>query len=237
MAEKLHLMGQTREKHAGVTRQEGDIPAVLYGRGITSKSLKVKRKEFEKLFRQAGMTSLVSLRLDDKDDHNVLIREVQIHPLKSTVVHIDFYQVRMDEPIRAKVPLRYEGESAAVRDAGGILVRNMDEVELEALPKDLPRDIVVDVSVLDAFAKAIHISDLILPAGVEVFHEPGDVIALVQAPRSQEELDEELAEEVKEDVEAVEGVKPEEVPAEGEGVAVEIKEGEEPKAESAPEQK
>ncbi len=194
------------------TRAEGDVPAILYGHGTKSQPIKVSYKEFSNVFEQAGYTSLINLSLKDPKDsekennHIVLIRETQFHPVTEDLLHIDFYQVKMDKPIRTNVPLIFTGESKAVKDLGGVLVRSIDEIEIEALPKDLIHDIEVDTSFLNDFEKAIHIKDLNLPDTVTIFQDEEDVVALVQPPRTEEELAE-LSEEVKDEVESVEGVK------------------------------
>lgn len=219
MATPVKLAAQTREGKAKTARHAGAVPAVLYGHGLEAKSIQVDAKIFAKVYDQAGETSLIKLDTGDGAEHNVLVRDVQRHPLKDTIIHIDFYQVRMDEKIEADVPLTFVGEAPAIKNLGGILVHPLDEVRLEALPQDLPHDIEVDISGLDSFEKVIHISDLNLPKGVELDHEPDEVVALIQEPKSQEELDAELAEEIKEDVEGVEGVA--EKAEEGEEGAVE----------------
>lgn len=138
--------------------------------------------------------------------HNVLIRETQAHPLKGNITHIDFYQVRMDEKVTADVQLEPEGETAVVRDLSGILIHNLDSIQVEALPKDLPHDIKVDLTKLVDFDSVIRVADLVLPAGVTVLDDPEEVVVSVQRPRTEEDLAE-LSEEAVEDVEAVEGVK------------------------------
>ncbi len=215
MAKKHTLQIQIRLARPAATRQQGKIPAVLYGHGLDSRAVEVDAKAFAKVFRDAGSTTLISLTADDGQEHPVLIRDIQYHPLRGTVRHIDFYQVRMDEEIRAQVPLHFVGESPAVRDRGGTLVRNMDELDLSALPQNLPPNIEVDISILNEFDNPIRVADLVLPEGVELHHASDEVVALIQAPKSEEQIEAELAEEIKEDVEAVEGVKKEEVPAEG----------------------
>ncbi|MBI3421114.1 MAG: 50S ribosomal protein L25 [Candidatus Sungbacteria bacterium] len=212
------LDGKIREAGAKVTRRQGDVPGILYGHGISSQSVSVNAKQFSKVLKTAGYASLVSLKLGDKDEHTVLIRDVAFHPLNDSIIHADFYQVRMDEKIEANVPLHFIGEAAAVKNLGGVLIRNIDELEVSALPADLPPHIEIDISVLSEFGKAIRVSDLALPSGITVSHDADDVIALVQEPRTEQEL-EQLSGEVKEDVEAVEGVKKEEIAAEGEGEA------------------
>lgn len=234
MAFKFQLEATARQGKSSALRNQDITPAVLYGRGIKSQALQVDSKAFAKVLKAAGRTSLINLSLGSAK-HAVLVREVQLHPVRGNMLHVDFYQVRMDEKISAHVPLIFTGESSAVKDRGGVLVRNMDEVELEALPQDLPHDIKVDISVLSEFDRPVRVADLKLPKGINLFHEPDEVIALVQPPRTEEELEAELAEEVTEDVEGVEGVKEEEAAeaAEGEEAA---EEGKKPEEAPAPDQ-
>ncbi|MEX1997496.1 MAG: 50S ribosomal protein L25 [Candidatus Andersenbacteria bacterium] len=226
MAKQQKLAADVREKTPTQVRAAGFIPGVLYGHGISNLSVQVDSKKFTKMFSEAGYTTLLNLSVGDTE-HNVLVREVQFHPLKDLITHVDFYQVRLDEKVRAEVPLRFVGESAAVKDLSGVLLKSLDALDIEALPQDLPHDIAVDISALKDFESIIHISDVVLPAGVTSFHEADEVVALVQPPRSEQEL-ESLSEEAKEDVEAVETIKKEkleeEEAAEGETAAPAIPE-------------
>jgi large subunit ribosomal protein L25 len=209
---------------------------VLYGHGQENQHMALDQKTFTKVFKEAGYTTLIDLAVADSPHASqpVLVREVQIHPLRGHIMHVDLYRVKMDEVIRARVPLTFTGEAPAVKDLGGVLVRNLDEVELEAKPADLPHDISVDISSLAEFDAPMHVQDLKVSDKVKLLHEPDDVVALVQAPRSAEELEAELAEEVTEDVSSVEGVaeKPQEEGAEEAGA-----EGEAEAATPAPEEK
>lgn len=217
MPQAHELKATNRQTRANHVRHSGHVPAIVYGHKLISQNIEVDAREFAKVYEQAGSTTLVNLNVEGKT-HNVLIREVQLHPVRDHVLHVDFYQVRMDEAITADVPLKFVGEASAVKDLGGIFVRNTDSIEVKALPKDLPYDIEVDISSLTEFDKPIHISDLVLPEGVAVLNSPDQVIALVQPARSEEEL-KSLEEEVKEDVESIEATaekKPEEEGAEGE---------------------
>ena len=218
MINQSSLKAEIRKKHVQAVRREDKIPAVIYGYGIKENvDLQVDRKSFAGIFNEAGHTSLISLVIKaDKEEkpHTVLIREGQIHPVKSSIMHVDFYQPRLDQIITAQVRLNFVGEAPAVKDSGGVLVRTMEEVELEALPADLPHDIEVNISTLTDFEKAIHISDLVLPDKVKLNHESEETVALVQPPRTEEEL-EALEEEVSEDVEGVEGIEETEEPEEG----------------------
>lgn len=208
MTRRFQLKAGLRQGKPQALRHQDIIPAVLYGHGLKNQALQVDGKTFVKIFKAAGHTSLIDLSFASTQ-HPVLIREVQHHPLKGSLLHVDFYQVRLDEKINAQVPLAFIGESSAVKDRGGVLIRNLDEVELEALPQDLPHDIKVDISLLDVFDQPFRVSDLALPPGVTLLHKLDEVVALVQPPRTEEELEAELTEEVTEDVTSVEGVKEE----------------------------
>ena len=164
-----------------------------------------------------------------KADKNVLIYDVSKDPVTDKFTHIDFYAVRMDKLITTEVPLVFEGESLVVETEDGVLVKNITEVEVEALPTDLPREIKVDISTLRTFDDLIHIKDLRVSEGVKILAEPEEMIASVTPPRSEEELAalEEEVEEKIEEVEKVEEEKAEEVSAPAEGEAEEKKEEEE----------
>lgn len=215
MAQQFQLEAVARQGKGSTLRREGIVPAVLYGHGIKTQAIQIERKAFAKVLKAAGHTSLINLFLGTTK-HTVLVREIQLHPVKSSLLHVDFYQVRLDEKITAHVPLFFTGESPAVKDRGGVLVRNLDELELEALPQDLPHNIEIDISTIQAFDEPIRVADLKLPSGVELLHEPDEVITLVQPPRTAEELEADLAEEATEDVSSVEGVKEEKESEEGE---------------------
>jgi len=176
-------------KRLNALRRDGVLPAVLYGEGVSSRPLSVSAKEFEKTLRAAGETSLVTLRVAGDKAYNVLIHDVALDPLTLSPIHADFYAVRMDKPLEAKVPLAFVGESPAVKNEGGILVKVRHELEITALPKDLPHEIRVDVSTLDAIDAMIHIGELVLPPGVATHAEPDEVVALIEPPRSEAELE------------------------------------------------
>jgi len=185
-------------------REEGSVPAVLYGPGVENMALAVDLKEAEKIYKEAGENTIVKLKIkgDKAPERNVLIYAVSRDTLGGQLIHLDFLQVRMDQTIKAVVPLEFTGESAAVKAEGGILVKNIHEVEVEALPADLPREITVDISSLATFEDAILIKNLPVPAKVKILAEPELVVAQVQPPRSEAEL-EALKEEVVEKVEEV----------------------------------
>ncbi len=162
------------------------MPAVLYGPGVESTPLAVSAKDFEKALKEAGETSLVMLKLEDGKTHNVLIHDVAKDPLTLAPIHADFYAVRMDKPIEAKVPLVFAGESPAVKNEGGILVKVAHELEVKALPKDLPHELSVDLSRLEHVGDKIHARDLALPPSLEVHADLEKVLVLVEAPPAAE---------------------------------------------------
>lgn len=218
--EKIELKAKKRDvfgKKTNQGRKDGLIPAVVYGRGIESSSLWVNMLEFKRLLKKSGESTMISLEIDGKNDRNVIIYEIQRDPVTDNIIHIDFFQVKMDEEIETEVQLEFIGESLAVRDLGGVLVKNMDEVEVKCLPGDLPSRIDVDVSVLNTFEDRICVKDLKISAKVKIDLEPETVVALVSPPRSEEELGK-LDEKVEADVTKVEGVVKEDAPAEGEEV-------------------
>ena len=179
-------------------RKKGIIPAVVYGSGHKPVSIQVDYEEFRKIFEKSGESTLIKLKIGN-ESKNVLIHDIAKDSVTDKFIHIDFYHVRMDQIIKAEVPLIFEGESPAVKNMEGVLIKTINHVEVEALPKDLPREIKVDISVLDAFDKYIRVKDLVLPPGVKIDLEPEEVIISVTPPRSEEEIkatEEKPAEEV-----------------------------------------
>jgi len=132
----------------------------------------------------------------------VLIHEVDFDPVSDQLRHADFYVVKMDEKITAKIPLVFIGESNAVKVLNGILIKNLHEIEIEALPKDLPHQIEVDISAINTFNDYIYIKDLKLSAGIKVLSDSSEIVTLVKPPRTEEEI-KALEGEVKIDIEAV----------------------------------
>lgn len=191
-------------KAAQKVRDIGEIPAVLYGHGVEATNVKLNLKEFEKAYAQAGTNKIVGLKIDDNRQKSGLIHDIQNHPLTGAPIHVDLYVVRMDEKIKTEVPIHFTGESTAVYQQEGTLVKNLETIEIEALPSDLPDSFEVDISVLDDFEKEIRVSDLKIPEGVTLLTEEAELIAKVDPPRSDEEmaeLDEEIVEELPEGVE------------------------------------
>ncbi|TSC53501.1 MAG: large subunit ribosomal protein L25 [Parcubacteria group bacterium LiPW_39] len=164
-------------------------PAVLYGHGIKSVNLSLNSQEFNRAFKEAGETSLLGLVIDGKK-HNVLIHDLARDPLSGAILHVDFFEVKMDEKIKTKVPLVFIGDSPAVKTEGGVLIKALQEVELEALPQDLPKEIEVDISGLKAFEDKVRVKDLKVSGSAKILLDPEDMVAAVVPPRSDKELEE-----------------------------------------------
>ena len=188
-------------------REKGIIPAILYGPKIKNIPLEVNLKEFEKVYQGAGESSLIQILVGQKK-FLVLIHALEIDAISQKPIHIDFYQPKLDEEITATVPLVFEGQAPAVKDLGGTLVRNIHELEVKALPQNLPHEIKVDISKLKTFEDNILVKDLIIPKEVKILKTPQETIAFVSEPEKIEEELEKPIEEKVEEVEKVEEKKP-----------------------------
>jgi len=197
-------------------RDNDIVPGVLYGKGEETKHVQVDRRMFEKVYRSAGMSTLIDLELDG-EVLPVLIKEVQKHPFKNEYLHVDFQQLNMDETVKLTLPITLVGREN-IQHQPSVLIQQLDEIEIECLPKDIPEDIVVDVSNID-FTTPIFVSDLEIFGNedVVIFREADDVIASLIEP-----TEEEIEEEEEEVLEA------DEVPVIGEEDEEEVEEVEEP---------
>lgn len=195
-------------------RRSGYIPAVLYGKGQEVIVLQVPVKDFTKVLKEAGESTLVYIKVNGQS-YPTIIHDVAKDPVKDHVIHADFYKVSLTEKIKTKVPVVFVGESPAVKDLAGIFVRNVNELEVEALPQNLPYEISVDISLLKNFGDQLLVKDINLGSDVKIEAEPDAIIATVQEPKSEEELAAELATPAAgvEDVKVIEKEKKEEEPS------------------------
>jgi large subunit ribosomal protein L25 len=182
-------------------RASGLIPAVLYGPGIENKNLSFDAKEFVKLFREAGKSSLVSIKIEgEKNTYMVLVTDIDTDPVSGNVIHADLYQPDLTKEIEAQVPLVFDGVSLAVKELGGTLVKNISEITIKALPADLPREVRVDISKLKTFNDVILVKDLVLVGKAQVLKNPEEIVALATPVQQVEEELEKPIEEKVEDV-------------------------------------
>ncbi|OGY63377.1 MAG: hypothetical protein A3I89_01730 [Candidatus Harrisonbacteria bacterium RIFCSPLOWO2_02_FULL_41_11] len=167
-------------------RKKGLVPAELYGRGLENLHLSLFAKEFKKVFKEAGENTIVNVVVGG-ERHPVLIQEISYHPVSDEIESVDFYQVRMDEKLKVKVPLEFIGTAPAVKEKNGILVKAMQEVEVEALPADIPREFKISLSNLTEIGQSIYVKDLDAPVKVKILVSSETVLATVTAKITEEE--------------------------------------------------
>lgn len=192
--QKIEIQVQPREivgRASRSLRAKGILPGVLYGNDFKARNIQVPLKAFQKVYTEAGESTLVYLNLDG-ESYPAIIHDVAVDAVRDSLIHVDFYKVRLDEKIHAKIPVEFVGESPAVKDFGGILVKNINEIEVEGFPQDLPHDFTLDLSVLKNIKDQLTVADLKVPAGIELKAKPEEIIILVQEPISEEQLKAEL---------------------------------------------
>lgn len=167
-------------------RKSGRVPAVLYGRKEASTPVAVAVKEFEKVFKKAGESSVVTLT-GVGEEKDALIHDVDMHPVTGVIRHVDFYVLEKGKKVEVTIPLTYIGESPAVKNLGAVLVKVMHELRIEAMPKDLPHELTVDIAALAEIGSQIHVKDLALPSGVTALADAEDVVALAAEAKEEEE--------------------------------------------------
>jgi large subunit ribosomal protein L25 len=159
-------------------RKTGEIPAVFYGAGKETTPISISIIEFKKIWREAGESSTVKISVGEKSV-DALIHEVQVHPVSEEPIHVDFLVIDMDKKIEVNIPLEFIGVSNAIKTGLGNLVKVLHEVEVEALPKDLPHDLSVDISKLETVNDQIFVSDIKLPSGVVMITNMDEIVASV----------------------------------------------------------
>ncbi|HDH31195.1 MAG TPA: 50S ribosomal protein L25 [Candidatus Wolfebacteria bacterium] len=198
----MELGVQKREifgKKVKALREQELIPAELYGHGFENLHLSVSAKNFSRVFKEAGESTVIKLKVEGGDEKeksselNVLIHDIQKNALTDEISHIDFYQVRMDEKIKTTVPLIFVGEAPGVKEKGGILIKAVKEIEVESLPADLPNNISINIDVLDDIGKSIHMKDIKIDEKVKVLIDAETVITTITEPAKEEEKAEEVS--------------------------------------------
>lgn len=187
MVKKISLNVSSRTAKNGSLRNirdNGYVPGVVYGAGIKSESLKVKKAELKKAYEIAGESSLINLKIDDKDPVKVIIKEIQIEPVKHELLHVDFYKVNMRKALEVEIPLEFIGQSKAEHELGGTLIKGMETLKVKCLPGDLVEKIDVDVSALKTYDDSIKIKDLKIPEDYELIDDPESLVAHVIEPQA-----------------------------------------------------
>lgn len=199
--QKLQLKAEKRDvfgKRLSTFRKDGKLPAVLYGPKDPSQSFFVSASDFKRIWQKAGESGIVELDIENpstglRTRKQVLIYDVDVDPLRDEPRHVDFYVVDMAKKTTVSVPLSFEGEPPAIKTLGGVLVKVIHELEVEALPADLPSELKVDISALKTFEDKIMVADLKVPQGAKILSEPDDVVALIEEPQEEVVTEEETA--------------------------------------------
>jgi large subunit ribosomal protein L25 len=191
-------------RNAGRYRREGLLPAVVYGLDTDTLSVLVSAHDLDHaLHSESGANTLITLKLDGEEDALALARQIQRHPTRNELVHVDFVRVRRDVAVAAEIPLTLEGEPQGAKE-GGMLEQVIFTLTVEALPGNIPNEITVDVSAL-GLGDQLHIENLAIPEGVAVQHEPDELVAQVSVPRGLEDEEAEGEGEEGEEGEGAEG--------------------------------
>jgi len=180
---------QVRRGEVKKLRGSGRVPAIIYGRQSKPQNLEVSAKEFSDLIHHSASENLLvdlSVENDGRAKRLALVQEIQHHPLDGKVLHVDFHEVAENEKVIVQVPVETIGEAAGVKNSGGVLEHVLFKLKVRSLPKDLPEQIVVDVSHLE-LGKAIHIGEIKSPAGVEILGDKNIPVIAVSMPRTEEE--------------------------------------------------
>ena len=214
MAERVSLVAEPRTilgKQVNRLRREGRLPANVYGRGITSVAIDVDARDFQRTIKAHGVRAMFELRIaGENETRHVILRGLTRKGGMGDPIHADFYQVDLNRPIQANVPIHLVGEAPAVRDLAGTLVQSLDIVSIHCLPLAIPDSIEVDVSPLKTFDVSLTVGDVKPPEGVEILTDPSIVVATVSPPRVPAEVFEAaeaalLAEEAEEGEQPTEG--------------------------------
>ena len=168
------------------SRKAGKVPAVFYGKKEASTAISIPKIDFLKVWKEAGESSVVTLETSEGTKES-LIQDVDLDPITGIPRHADFYVFEKGHKVEVELPLEFIGISPAVKDLGGMLVKVLHKLKVEAMPKDLPHNIIVDINSLVDFGNQILAKDIAMPRGAELKENPEEVIVLVSAPREEKE--------------------------------------------------
>ncbi len=184
----MELQVQKRESSgkAAALRRSGLVPAELYGKGVENLHLAIPTKEFKKVFKESGENTIVNVVLAGKK-YPVIIHEVSYDSVSGDILNVDLYQVRMDEKIKISVPLEFIGVSPAIKEKNGLLVKSLHEIEVEALPADIPHSLQIDISKITEIGQSLYVKDLALPENVKTTVSLETVVVTVTAKLTEEQ--------------------------------------------------
>ena len=174
-------------KKVKTLRRAGLTPINVYGHGIASTALQVETRSLTRALAKAGKTTMLGLATPGQEPRSVLVRNIQLDPPSHSLLHVDFYQVKLTEKVKLEVPLHFVGQPATAVKSG-VLIHLLTAIEVECLPQDMPHVVEVDLSKLEGFDKPIHVKDLTLPATVTVITNADEIVAKVAPPRVEEAI-------------------------------------------------
>jgi len=178
----MQLNASTRDllgKRSRRLHREGKLSAVVYGHSATATPLVLDRLEFQKVFVKSGRTHLVDLVVDGSRTEKVLVREIQNHPRRLGPIHVDFYQVNLEEKIRVEVPVHLIGESAAVKRGDADVLQPIHALEVECLPTEIPEEFEVDLTPLAEIDDGLRVSELTVPRGITILADPEELVVKI----------------------------------------------------------
>ncbi len=191
MAENIKMAATTREMIGKTHRRLGDtkLAGVVYGTAHKSQSVEVERHEFEQVISHEGniASKLIDLTIDGGKVVHVIVKSLQRDALKGSVMHVDFWAVNMRQKVTTTVPVHFEGDAPGLK-TGGVFMHNVQHINVEALPDELPEFLLADISMLEV-GDNIHVRDLVAPKGVTILDHEDEIVASVVAPAKEEEAE------------------------------------------------
>ncbi|HEX9028292.1 MAG TPA: 50S ribosomal protein L25 [Anaerolineales bacterium] len=188
MAEEVVMKASLRQvkgKQVKALRRAGQLPAVIYGHGFEPIAITLDMHSTSRVLPTITSSHLVVVDVDGTR-HTTLVRERQRHPVLGSLLHIDFLEVSLTEKLRTAVSIVQQGESPAVKNFNAVIVSQLERLEVEALPNDLPERFTVDLSVLQKVGDSIHVRDLPVPAGVQILTDPDEIVVLAMSQAAEE---------------------------------------------------
>lgn len=181
------LIANIRKDPPRKIRKEGKVPAILYGHGIKNEMIEVEKRALENILKHLQEDSHISLSLN-KESFEVVIREIQRDPVSNEILHVDFFKPAKKEVVEVTVPIIFDGESPAIKEQGGELVKNLSKIELKGPWEFLPSEIRVDLSKLKNIGDKIFVGDLHLPENVKTLRNKDEIVAFVKRPEQKHEI-------------------------------------------------
>jgi large subunit ribosomal protein L25 len=166
-------------------RRDGKLPAVIYSNKLSSLSVELPLGDFNRVYRESGKNHVIDIKIEEGKTYPCIVHALDIHPVTGVVRHVDFLFVNLKEKVVASVPVVYIGESKAVKELGGVLNISVNELEVSALPDEIPAEIVVDISSIENYGDVIRLQDLVTLKTYEIQEDPEFLIASVTAPTAE----------------------------------------------------